>query len=197
MPLKQSSPADLLRQLGCVACHIAQGEAGGLLDSRVKLLQAGHQAAEGACGALDQLCLGSNPSARLKPIYQASAEPVQARHAGLTEPLPAAAMPASQAMQWSSKCHDFKVSHHGLGHGVTSGAAGGLAARHCLISSGLLCMHTHRSPPQPGPARGSAWPLPLGSRQPPSCRTGSVRQGSIPAGAGISACTTASARSSL
>ena len=42
MPPRQSSPADLLRQLGCMACHIAQGEAGSLLHSRVKLLQAGH-----------------------------------------------------------------------------------------------------------------------------------------------------------
>ena len=80
MPPQQSSPAHLLRQLGCVACHIAQGEAGGLLHSRVKLLQAGHQAAEGACRGQDQLCSGSNPSARLDTLYQASPDPVQARH---------------------------------------------------------------------------------------------------------------------
>lgn len=85
MPQKQSRPADLLRQLGCVACHIAQGEACGLLHSRVKLLQAGHQTAEGACRAQGQLCLGSNPSARLNTIYQAFAVSVQARLACLTE----------------------------------------------------------------------------------------------------------------
>lgn len=35
--------SNLLRQLGAMACHVAKGVTSSLLDSRVKLLEAGDQ----------------------------------------------------------------------------------------------------------------------------------------------------------